>query len=252
MGQYQQWLHYREVKQQLHTQIESLSAELAELEARARSFEETDVSVDTDASNNELFRLLSLATYLDTHISFEERELAATNGAAFSPPTDMDEVMEAREPGAAENFSLPFFGWGLPPDFSLQEESVTAPPFEGPPSAPQPSPLPPPGIELLPEDITAFFDEHSQTDPQLGLPWWQESAPVASPDMPGSAPVDELPWWQEPPPVASPADMHGSAPVDQQGLRNKQEIERWLERWRRHPDRPDRPDRPVQPKQQGE
>ena len=262
MGQYQQWLHYREVKRQLHTQIESLEAELAELEARARSFEETDASVDGDASNNELFRLLSLATRLDTHISFEEREPAATNGAASSPPTDMDEAYEAREPAAAENFSLPFFGWGLPPDFSPQEESVAAPIFEGLPPAPQPSPLPPPGIELLPEDITAFFDEHSQTDPRLELPWWQESPPVASPDMYGSAAVDELPWWQEPPPVAPPdPDMHSSAPVDQQGLRNKQEIERWIERWRRppaQPTRPDRPDqpnspiRPAQPKNQGE
>jgi hypothetical protein len=221
MGQYQQWLHYREVKRQLHAQIESLEAELAELEARARSFEETDASVDGDTSDNELFRLLSLATRLDTHTSSRESEPATTNGVASSPPTSMNEATAAREPGAAESFSPPFFGWSLPPDFSPQEEPAAAPAFEGP----SPSPLPQPGIELLPEDMTAFFDEYSQTDPQLGLP-----------------------WWQEPPPVASP-NMHGSAPVDQQGLRNKHEIERWIERWHRHPAQSTQPTQPTQPAQ---
>jgi hypothetical protein len=69
--------------------------------------------------------------------------------------------------------------------------------------------------------MAAFFDEHGQTDPQLVLPWWQQ---------------------QE---VAS-ANIHGSGLIDQQGLRNKHEIERWFERWRRQPAQP------IQPENQGE
>lgn len=225
MGQYQQWLRYREIEQQLRMQVESLEAALAELQARARSLEENDSCVDgttgdtVDADNNELLRLLSLAMRLDAHASPMQSKPTPANSAASSSPAFINEATgagkpgESGGPGAGESFSPTLFPWGGLPAFGAQEMPAAAqqPIFEW---ASPSSPLPQSGIELLPEDMAAFFDEHSQTDPQLGLPWWQHQ--------------------QE----ATPANMHSSSPIDQQDLRNKHEIERWLERWRRQPAQP--------------
>jgi hypothetical protein len=230
MGQYQQWLHYREIERRLRMQVETLEAELAELQARARSLEENDSCADDatgdtgDTGNNELLRLLSLAMRLDAHASSGERKPASTNGAASSSPAFINEATgagkpvesrEPAEPGAGESFSPTLFPWGGLPDFGPQEMPFAAeqPIFEwASPSSP-PSSLPQSGIELLPEDMGAFFDEHSQTDSRLELPWWQQE-------------------------IAS-ANIHSSSPIDQQGLRYKHEIERWLERWRRQPAQPE-------------
>ena len=42
MGHYQQWLHYREVEQQLQTQLETLKQELLQLQARAQGRQEVE------------------------------------------------------------------------------------------------------------------------------------------------------------------------------------------------------------------
>ena len=224
MGQYQQWLRYREIEQQLRMQIETLETELVELQARARSLEESDSSLDVDAGHgdNELLRLLSLAMRLDVHTSYRASEPASNNGAASSAPTftnagaEVARSGEQREPaGAEESFSPTLFTWGRPSDFGPQEMPATAqqPTSEGLSFSSLPSPLPRTGLELLPEDIAAFFEEHSQTDPQLEIPWWQRQG-------------------------ASPANVHNSGLIDQQDMRNKHEVERWFERWRRQPAQP--------------
>src|SRR6202023_972506 len=62
-------------------------------------------------------------------------------------------------------------------------------------------------IELLPEDMFAFFEEHSRTDPQLELPWWLRKITITS------------------------GDDDTSKPIDQESIRTNRLVQRWVERW---------------------
>lgn len=66
-----------------------------------------------------------------------------------------------------------------------------------------------PEIELLPEDIFDFYEEHSQTDPQLELPWWLRNITITNGD-------DET-----------------GKPIDQESIRTNRLVQRWVERWGR-------------------
>lgn len=68
-------------------------------------------------------------------------------------------------------------------------------------------------IELLPDDMFAFFEEHSQTDPQLELPWWLRKITITN------------------------GDDDGGKPIDQESIRTNRLVQRWVERWgRQSPD----------------
>jgi hypothetical protein len=66
-------------------------------------------------------------------------------------------------------------------------------------------------IELLPEDMIAFFDEHEQTDPQLDLPWWLRKITVSS------------------------KDQQAGRPIDHNSIRTNRLVQRWIERWGHQP-----------------
>lgn len=185
MGQYQQWLHLREKEQLIRTQIDTLTEELAELQAYARAFEEVENGSYQDANmaENELFRLLSLAI----RPLFPWDRAPGSNSSSQKLPA----VAPQPQPASRLNQSVPTAPLApLAPSASL---------------APLP-PLPHPEITLLPEDMAAFFDEHTQTTPQMRLPWWNR--PEA-------------------------ATMQGNSPIDEKSERNREEIERWLARWGR-------------------
>jgi hypothetical protein len=66
---------------------------------------------------------------------------------------------------------------------------------------------------LLPQDMAAFFTQHTYPVSQPNLPAWLENA-ISAPKQP-----EQLP----------------NNPVDQQTLRTNRLVERWLERWRKTP-----------------
>ena len=76
---------------------------------------------------------------------------------------------------SSDTISTALRSWGGLPNFELYEINE---PF--PVDHQSPLLLNHPEIELLPEDMIAFFDEHEQTDPQLELPWWLRKITVSS------------------------------------------------------------------------
>ncbi len=65
MGHYQQWLHYREVEQQLQTQLETLKQELLQLQARAQCLEQQGSEAFPNESANPI--LYALAAHFSEH-----------------------------------------------------------------------------------------------------------------------------------------------------------------------------------------
>jgi hypothetical protein len=61
---------------------------------------------------------------------------------------------------------------------------------------------------LLPEDLGAFIDQHTHTEPRMELPWWLRNAAL----------------------------QNANGPIDQESMRTNRLIQRWIERWGRHPD----------------
>lgn len=189
MGQYQQWLQYREQDQQLRARLEQLEVELTALQARAHL-----LAAPGSYEQNPLLRLLLQAACVDAVPPVQsEQPVASTHGEASGTPG-------ATEAGAEETPAL--FSWNGLPDVNLPDGREAAVPS---------SPLPRPEIELLPEDMVAFLDEHTQTSPQLQLPWWLRQ------------------------PVSASAGNTQARAADQENMRNNRDIARWLERWGRQP-----------------
>ena len=193
MGQYQQWLHYREQDQQLRAQLEKLETALSDLQARARLLAESG-----SYEQNPLLGMLLLASRLD----------AASSAQAESPVADTA-IEEQAAPGTQAETPI-LFPWVA--DLNLPAASAVPQTGERDAAAP-PARLPRPEIELLPEDMAAFLDEHTQTAPQLQLPW----------------------WMRQPVPSSASGNMPRNTVLDQESIRNNRDIARWLERWGRQP-----------------
>ena len=205
MGQYQQWLHYREVDQHLQAQLEMLERELTQLHEHAHLLEQSiqplyaTVSPETSSPDDQ--ELLQADNQI-IHL------LAAGLKGQLSPPP-------ASLPGTvpdppSETISLALFGWSNLPNFGPQEVPVetfktgNAPVYS---STEQALPLiPHSDMALLPEDLLAFFDQHAHTGQQLEIPR-------------GSHNVIN----------------HPGSPIDQETIRTNRLVQRWAERWNRHP-----------------
>jgi hypothetical protein len=205
MGQYRQWLHYREVDQRLHAQLETLEQELTQLHEQARLLQELDYHTDntiiqalsTYQKNGESLKNSTAAP--DVHDSIDEQSGILVEDFIIEDVSSSTTAVEF----IPETVSPALFGWSRLPNFDTQrmrEPVIVASTLTSLP------PTPPPEINLLPEDMAAFMDAHSQTSSQRSLPWW-------IPDTSSSSPTD--------------------GPVDQQSLRTDQRVQRWLERWRR-------------------
>src|SRR2546421_3348472 len=181
MGQYQQWLHYREVDQQLRSQLEILERELAQLQDRAQSASQSE-QVSQDAVSSEAGA--SQQTASNGHSLAENKIIhalaASLNGHSVAPPeipTPGIEYAHQQAPGTPRaTISSALFAWSNLPNFENPVLPVEAPPASSQPfnsnfGQPQLPLLPPiPHIshqemELLPEDMASFIDEHSLTDP---------------------------------------------------------------------------------------
>jgi hypothetical protein len=104
-----------------------------------------------------------------------------------------------------EMISSTLFDWGGLPDFGPQEMEVPALVQEQ-----SLSPPPDAAMGLLPEDMTTFFDEHAQTEPQVELPWWLRNIAMAGVNS-----------------------MQRNGPIDQESIRTNRLVQRWVERWGR-------------------
>ena len=126
MGQYQQWLHYRDVDRLLHAQLEELTEELAQLQEREQLLQQMLQPIQAqeqpaieDApsllqANNEILHALAISLHGHTHNTNH------TNHTEFSPSTNgMTETTAAQsaqqgEPTAAISQAL-FAQGSLPP-----------------------------------------------------------------------------------------------------------------------------------------
>lgn len=185
MGQYQQWLQYREIDQQLHTQLESLERELAQLQEQAQH-----LAVAHSSSGNLIIQ--ALTHYLRPA---SEPAISVSNGATTEH---------------TETVSPALFAWSNLPNFDTGK--IRGADFQSPAT-----PMPPHSeFDLLPPDMNTFFQTHSQTAPQMKLPWWLRNNTL-------------VPHQQH----TGPVEQRTTGPIDQQSIRTNQLVQRWLERWRK-------------------
>lgn len=212
MRQYQQWLHYREVEQQLQTQLETLKQELLQLQARARCLErQGPEAFPSEPANPILYALAA-------HFSEQAAPLRSTSTDTGMPqtpqPTSSSQAAPPTLPAptqAPETMSSALFGWSNLPNFGPQAMPPEAATNATPPAHPSSNSPPSPThshMALLPEDMPAFFDQHTPTEPRIELPYWFRNLTTAS----GT-----------------------KGPVDQESIRNNRLVQRWVERWRKQP-----------------
>jgi hypothetical protein len=190
MGQYQQWLHYQEIDKQLTTQVEALEAELARLQACLDSEEQLQ-SEAIPLTNNPILQVL-LAHLPVQHLP-PESNVSYTH-----------EINTSYESG--DSISPALLNWGRLPNFEQFEIKDHSPVDNQEPPLISHSEL-----ELLPEDMLAFFDGIEHTDPQLELPWWLRNITISS------------------------KDKQAGRPIDQNSIRTNRLVQRWIERWGRQP-----------------
>ncbi len=205
MAQYQEWLYYHEVDNHLQAQLAELVNELAQLQEHALFYEQDIFPPSAEAAvrknipiPQDNIILQALATHMNGHRAQE----------SFPAPNSRSEIIPS-EPG--EPISLALFAQGNLPNF--ETPAIPAVPAEIPQTdasqftsdldQPLP-PIPHYAMALLPEDMAAFFDQHSTTDPQIELPWWLHNLTNAS---------------------------NGNGPIDQESSRTNRLVQRWLERW---------------------
>lgn len=198
MGQYRQWLHFREVDQRLRTQLGLLSQDLIELQAQVAHFEE---HADLYEENSIIQALTAyFATKASSHGPVEHED--TTPDVALQPSVSISQTPEL------ETVSPALFGWSHLPNLGLQDihdqEQQQVPSLPLVPTVPAPRPR----IDLLPDETRSFFNEHGETGPQLTLPWWLHNV------------------------LTSPTGVEGNGLIDQQSLRTNRLVQRWLERWR--------------------
>lgn len=190
MSQYREWLFYREIDQQLTTQIQAFEQELAQLQAEINHLEH-------NANYSENIILQALVGIQQAQQANSQQ--SASNAIQGSTITGQK---------AAGTVSPALFAWSHLPDFDNRDIQ------QSDDDAPTHSPLPPLAASegnLLPTDIGAFVDDaHSQTDPQLKVPWWLRNAHTYK---------------------TIGKDAPSTSPVDQQSNRTNQLVERWFERW---------------------
>lgn len=170
MGQYREWLSYREIDQQLTTQIQAFEQELAQIQAEIGRLEQNK----RYAENIIIQALIGIQQAQQAH----SQETASTAAARSAM-----QGQQAASPA--------LFAWNQLP----QLDNRDAQPADSnvSPIGPLPHPAASEG-SLLPTNISAFMDAHNETDPQLKVPWWLRNAHAykeISSDTPGTSPVDQ-------------------------------------------------------------
>ena len=194
MGQYQQWLHYQHIDRRLRATLEALEQELVGFESQSSDYPPSAALLD----NPIICALFAFLTASANDYAPARNNRDARNAIPAS------EIYGQTSNGSAESISaallhrgeLSSFG-SRQPDPAQQHEILPLLSFDHP------------EIELLPEDIFDYYEEHSQTDPQLELPWWLRNITITKGD-------DET-----------------GKPIDQESIRTNRLVQRWVERWGR-------------------
>lgn len=192
MGQYQQWLHYQEIDRRLLATLDALAQELGQIESQYNGSQQPAMPLA-----NPIISALSahIATGLNGHALSQD----SADTCNHSPG---EEIAGQASNVSVETISAALLHWGELPDFGPQG---LHPPdqYEIVPSLS----IDHPEIELLPDDMFAFFEQHSQTEPQIELPWWLRKITITS------------------------GDEEASKPIDQESIRTNRLVQRWVERW---------------------
>ncbi len=188
MGQYQQWLHYQGVDRRLRATLDALEQELGQIESQSNGSPQPAMLLA-----NPIISALSvqIATSSNGHASPQDDTDTSSNNPARPPSNGSAGTISA---ALLHRGELPDFG---PPGLHPSDQYEIVPSLS----------IDHPEIELLPEDMFAFFEEHSQTDPQIELPWWLRKITIISKE-------DDT-----------------SKPIDQESIRTNRLVQRWVERW---------------------
>lgn len=191
MGQYRQWLSYREADQQFQNQIKESEKELVQLYAQIDQLE-----TETTYSENIILQML---------IGIQQAEKASRQ--RLNTPASASGISGEQGPLEAQHGSVSsaLFGWGNLPNFDTQNIQHPITDAANQQIAPQYQAS---NDTLLPQDLTAFTADSSQTDPQIKIPWWlRDTQPPAKEDPQSTQPIDQL------------------------SQRTNQYVQRWFERW---------------------
>ena len=240
MGQYSEWLRYHEIEGQLQTELQSLEDRLTQLQARLVAHLCSDeplirfdngilhaltMSLNGTTSSASISPINGESITGDVSPSIMEQETAPTIAQEVSATP-----IETISPSLSARSSLPNFGPEVVPrDTVATEEEGNKPPLTSHIQQSIPS-TPHSEMALLPEDMTSFFEEYTQTDPQLELPWWLRNI--------------------------TNARAGNGTPIDQESIRTNRLVQRWLERWGRptssESQEPQKPQQLQEPQQQSQ
>lgn len=199
MGQYQRWLLYQEIDRRLRTELETLEKELAHLESQLdTAFLEQIHQNSVPLTDNPIIRILMHALGVPGTQASSLLSDIGSPGSPASPISHPSAIASTSASESTESISAALLSWGGLSDSGPQEIEEPAPAMDNPST-----PLSHPEIALLPEDLLAFIDEHSQTEPQIELPWWLRGITI------------------------------GTRPIDQESMRTNRLVQRWIERWGR-------------------
>ncbi|GCF07054.1 hypothetical protein [Dictyobacter arantiisoli] len=201
MGQYRQWLLYRETDLQLQTQIAACERELSQLQAQIDQLEE-------DTSYPENIILQTLIGFQHTQQASSVHAAAAAAAATYAQTAATAHNHTAATQSSEGTVSPALQAWSNLPNFDSRTmpEPPANPIMQNAQLQPQPQP-----DNLLPTDISAFMKDHAQTDPQLKVPWWLRNM--------RNDPANKEQQPQQ------------TSPNDAQSTRTNRLVQRWFERW---------------------
>ncbi len=157
MGQYRQWLHYRQVNQQLHTLKAHLSTELL------RIHEQNQLDVPPLDDNNYVLQALLLYA------------------KASAPTFPVEYHLENSHVQQPEMLSQALFERSRLPNL----EPLFTNPVQEPPLPKQSTnsyaPLPPIPHQSYVAEAGTPLSGQQQTEPQVALPWWLRKAALSAP-----------------------------------------------------------------------
>ncbi|HTI13443.1 MAG TPA: hypothetical protein VL461_02585 [Dictyobacter sp.] len=199
MGQYRQWLQYRDIDQQLH-------AQLALLEQQVSQIREQIAKLETDPSYTEnpvIQKLLGAYHTEQVLARWEEinqiAQAEATKQASGSTPSVQQKKHHTEKPESETTLSNPTPQF-VPPARPAQIYPI-APSVQELQSATYLQ------HQLFSVHTNASTEDHSPTDPQMKIPWWLRNI------------------------FNHMQDSQGMKPIDQQSIRDNRLIQRWFERW---------------------
>jgi len=158
MGQYQQWLHYRHVDQQLQSQKTQLTTAVTRLREHINGLDAQPLAADNSIIQALAFYTKTLSTPLEDLIA----ERSIDNG---------------HQP---EIISQALFDHSRLPNLDQLHEKdtheIALPKRPTHTHASFPSSNPHKAVDLVPGHINTLPDEHAPTEPQIALPWWLQKA----------------------------------------------------------------------------